>query len=598
MNRSVVILSLVTSILAHPHKIFAADFTTHISSTITIKNNSTAQVSQEVAITNISDLRYPTSYTFIIPGDNHKNLLVTTTNNQSIPHDISTQANTTRIKVKFANPVIGKNKVQSIFFSYTNPNLLLSSSDVIQVAIPPAISKDESITTSTTINLPSTCKQPESNIQPTNTITTDEAVALQFDRHQPHTSILVVCTPTRYVSAKLNYYLTNPNMTPIETQITLPPDTAYQQFVFDAITPDPLNLSTDTDGNVIASYKLEPKQDITISVQARAMIHARPLQSYPAQNNNKSYLSAHHFWPTHDSEIKKLSFELREPLSMYNYILSKASFNPDRLSEEQPERLGGKAIIDEPQKFLAPEYVDSFITLTRAHGIMSRRIVGYAETTNNKLRPQTLTSNSLHVWAEYFDAQSNTWIPVDPTWQVTSLGVSYFPIRDLNHIALAINGYNDTNPYPVGYYHAPDSAGPDIQITDIEPYTISGADLTASISLPMLTKIGLSNKANLAIINNSNYSLYKIDLKINANGESLTSTIVDRLPLKGQVIIPITLPTKYTNLSLKVDNDQSISITRPKNIVTPTTAIASCVAAAASIITVSTRRLLVSRRKS
>ena len=56
------------------------------------------------------------------------------------------------------------------------------------------------------------------------------------------------------------------------------------------------------------------------------------------------------------------------------------------------------------------EFTDLFVAIARAAGIPARESVGYAYTTNSRLRPLSLVTDVLHAWPEYYDADKKIWV--------------------------------------------------------------------------------------------------------------------------------------------------------------------------------------------
>lgn len=55
-------------------------------------------------------------------------------------------------------------------------------------------------------------------------------------------------------------------------EITLPPDTNQQQTMLDSLTPKPHSLRLDEDGNIVAGFRLRPRQKITVNGKVLARL--------------------------------------------------------------------------------------------------------------------------------------------------------------------------------------------------------------------------------------------------------------------------------------------------------------------------------------
>jgi hypothetical protein len=224
------------------------------------------------------------------------------------------------------------------------------------------------------------------------------------------------------------------------------------------------------------------------------------------------------------------------------------------------------------------EIVDTFIATARASGIMSRRLVGAIDA----------VSTEPHSWAEYYDNTTNQWIQIDPILEKNT-SIKYFPIQDLNHIVMAINGADDSFPYSVSFYKAPQANEPNSSIKDIEPFIMPIPIIKATIKQSL-------RQTNIILNNHAQNGIYNQVFDITSDGQKVFSFTIDRLPPLSEVIIPITLPKKYGKLSL-VYKQTAVDIDiRSSNLTSPIT-IAASLAGISSVVAVITRRLLVSRRK-
>lgn len=554
----------------------AADFQVSVDSNYTLHPAHTAQVTQTITVTNTTDTRYPTSYAITVPSSQLKNIRLTGMGNSLIKPQIATASGLTKIQIPFKNPVIGKDKSQTYILEYQNPDIIDGNSALPQLILPPLLTTDSNLVHTISVTLPSSsCPEP-AVVPGTATITSlNDITYLKITPSNPAQSIFIRCAGKRYLAAALRYRLENQNMTPVETQITLPPDTAYQQFVYDSIEPSPINLFSDTDGNIIATFHLEPKETLPVLIKARAILTATPNPAVTAVKSDKAIVSAQPFWPIHDPAIVSLTGKLTTAADAYKYVVSSFTLQPSPCT-----RIGGKTLSQSSIPLCHEDIVDNFITLTRSMGIPSRRVVGFA--------------GSLGVWAEYLDPDRHLWVAVDPVREKQSGTLSYFPINDLNHIALVINGTSDSIPYAANLYLDP-SISLASMFSDIPAFTIPKITLTANLSAPFFTRLGLSNQLQLTLKNQSFWSLYNEPLTIIAGPNTVKSVTLNRLPLQSQVIIPVNLPNGYEQYQLESNQFGQVILKRPGPTYPAAITVAGFVAAAAGVITVITRRLLVSQ---
>ena len=283
----------------------------------------------------------------------------------------------------------------------------------------------------------------------------------------------------------LTYTLNNSGVVPHLQEIALPPSTAYQNVTVQELTPSPQTVTSDADGNWLAKYQLGPRQTLAVTAKVSVSVFLSPRKDYnQVAIREEDYTKTEEYWQTGDAQITNLARQFTTARSIYDYVSTALRYDFDKVNSAAP-RLGAVGILKDPSRAVCMEFTDLFIAIARAAGIPARRVVGYAYTSNPKLRPLSLVSDVLHAWPEYYDRETNIWVPVDPTWANTTGGVDYFTKLDFNHIVFAINGMDSSLPYPAGYYRSPDKTGRDIRV-EFSDTTRSGkaANITTSIEFP------------------------------------------------------------------------------------------------------------------
>ena len=195
---------------------------------------------------------------------------VTTAAGKPIPFTTEKADNSTRITINFNDKVVGTGKSQHFFVTYTNPDLTQYAGTILEINIPKNAQPERIDQFSATISVPIQFSSP-SFISPKDyTITQDPALTvLKFNSDTPmQQGITAIFGDRQTYSVNLSYQLSNTSVTPIETQIALPPDTPYQRVFINSIKPPPQALKHDDDGNWIATYSIEPKTEHDISYQA------------------------------------------------------------------------------------------------------------------------------------------------------------------------------------------------------------------------------------------------------------------------------------------------------------------------------------------
>jgi hypothetical protein len=189
------------------------------------------------------------------------------------------------------------------------------------------------------------------------------------------------------------------------------------------------------------------------------------------------------------------------------------------------------------------EFTDLFIAIARAAGIPARQAVGYAYTTNSRLRPLSLISDVLHAWPEYYDFDKKVWIAVDPTWANTTGGVNYFDKLDFNHIVFALQGVSSNYPYPAGFYRRNGKTTKDVAVDFANSaFTKPTAKLSAEFSFPNMVTAGISSRGSLTISNTQGVAVPEVSADIQSAPVDVALNIKEtNFPPFARITIPLTM---------------------------------------------------------
>ena len=171
-------------------------------------------------------------------------------------------------------------------------------------------------------------------------------------------------------------------------------------------------------------------------------------------------------------------------------------------------------------------------------------MVGFAYTTNSKLRPLSLVADVLHAWPEYWDTTRGIWIPVDPTWANTTGGVDYFSKLDFNHITFAIQGKSSEKPYPAGFYKESGINSKDVTVSFAEVPAImpSPGKLTTTFLLPKVLPSGFTTTGQLLIENPGSVAVNNVDIRVAAIAFPLNIVKQNvRIPPLGRLTVPLSI---------------------------------------------------------
>lgn len=480
------------------------------------------------------------------------------------------------ISLNFNQQVVGVNNILHFTFAFDTPNVATHIGNIWEVDIPGIANQNDFSAFNVHVRVPGNFGQP-SYIKPS-----QAGSSLDFDKSiLGNSGISIAFGKDQTYDFTLLYHLQNRNLFPITTEIALPPDTNYQRVTINDISPKPINVIEDNDGNWLAQYSLLPSQKITITAKGSIKTMLHPDKKVLSAEEKKIYTRPQQYWDSNNSKIQKLAQELKTPQAIFDYVVHQLTYDFSRVAGQQ-QRLGAQRVLDNPSSAVCLEFTDLFIALARAAGIPAREVDGYAYTQNTQERPLSLVKDILHAWPEYYDTEKQAWIMVDPTWENTTKGTDYFDIFDFDHITFAIKGEKSTYPVPAGGYKlvggenvkdifmtfGNDFPTTDQQLTalfDMRNTQFAGTAITGNITLSnvgqqaitpqqiIITATKLNPHKQLLTMTKdippyghiqSTIGFEKTDFLTNAK-EVITMQIGDKTLTKAITIYPIFLKTNY-----------------------------------------------------
>ncbi len=313
----------------------------------------------------------------------------------------------------------------------------------------------------------------------------------------------------------LAYHLENNNLIPVLTNIALPPDTPFQDVIYQRIEPKPLNVTIDNDGNYLAWYRLTRGQKLDVKVIGSAKLYTNSKVKNPGLDESlrAKYTAADKYWEKDNPQIvtrleeilgdnPNLSTEEKAKL-IFQFVVNHLKYDSSRLKDNDIERLGAVTALNNPESAVCMEFTDLFIALARAAGIPARELDGYAYTANTALRPLSLTKDILHAWPEYWN-EKRGWVMVDPTWENTTGGADYFNKLDLNHFVFVIKGSSSTFPIPAGSYKYLNQDSNDVKVALSDTDFLGHPQLDIQIETPNPILAGFPGKIKIKITNTGN----------------------------------------------------------------------------------------------
>lgn len=438
-------LCLLTLFFIFNKPIFAiSDFTINENIEYLVNTIGEATVTHQINISNNLSQVYPKEYQIQIQGLPLNNLSATDELG-NILTSFSSQNDISLIKLKFNQPKVGKDQTTSFKLIYHISELAKHKGRTWEISLP-QLADLALNNTQVSLKTPADFGSLAFASIPIKFQDNQNQNTITFQNNS-HAKILIILGDYQLFNFKLDYSLDNPSSSTIVSEIALIPDTYSQSVYYQSISPTPLSIRVDLDGNWLAKYQLNSQEKINIVAEGQV----KTGQHYLSQITNPNiYLQNQTFWPVSDPQIQELANNLTTSRSIYDYVVSTLSYNYDRLNNSG--RLGALTALLDPNNSLCTEFTDLFVTLSRAKGIPAREIEGFAYSNNPKIKPINFQNDILHAWPEYYDQITQTWKAVDPTWEKTTNGIDYFDNLDLNHITFVTHGVDSQNPLPPGSY--------------------------------------------------------------------------------------------------------------------------------------------------
>lgn len=500
-------------------------------------------VTEKISLKNLTSQYYASEFKLTIGATEISDVKAS---DESGPMEVKveSQDNSTIIGVKFNAQVAGLGKTLPWTLSFKSKDFAEKIGKVWEVRAPKISSSQNLENYNLIVSVPQSFGEP-TVITPTPKSQTNSGgrMFLTFSKDQVSQSGVSASFGTSQLfDFDLSYHLENNNLVPILTTIALPPDTAYQDVIFQRIEPKPLNVTVDDDGNYLAWYRLQRGQKLDISVIGSSKLYTTSKVKNPTLSPSlrEKYIKVDKYWEKDNPVItSKLAEVLESHPSVdstekakviFRYVVGALKYDSSRL-KDNIERLGAVTALNNTQTAVCMEFTDLFIALARAAGIPAREVDGYAYTANTKLRPLSLTKDILHAWPEYWDDKKG-WVMVDPTWENTTGGVDYFSKLDLNHFAFAVKGLSSVQPAPAGSYKftGQDSHDVKVSLSDVDflgkpqlDVKFEGGDNILS-GFPGKVKVSVVNLGN-AVSPSSNFSVSAQKLSILGSGNSKSGPI-------------------------------------------------------------------------
>lgn len=482
--------------------------------TYTVNESGITTVNSKIILTNMMSSLYVNSYELVLDNINPQNIKA-----YDEKGDLQTtktmDGKESRIVVHFDTPVVGKNKSRVFWVVYEESSFAIRTGEVWEISIPRLA--DDANFSSYYVNL----EIPESlgleayiSPNPRDFFKSNGYLNYRFNKEDVVKSgITAGFGQFQVFSFTLNYHLENPLAKESVTEITLPPDTAFQRMYYSSLSPRPSSMYVDSDGNWIAKYQLKPRERVSIVATGHVQIFAsqRPYPK-PSQDSLNENLTEQTYWELSDGNIQEVAKNLKSAKDIYDFVSQKLKYDYQRVTPNV-KRLGAANALSNPESAICMEFTDLFIALARARGIPAREINGFAYTENPEIQPLSLVNDVLHSWPEYYDQEKGAWIPIDPTWGSTTSGIDYFNKLDLRHFSFVIHGKSSTKPYPAGSYNLGANPQKDVFVSFGNLPAVKNSNIKVEAKLDGWLPL-ISNRLGITINNSGPTALYNVRPKI------------------------------------------------------------------------------------
>ena len=510
-------IAIVFLLLSISPALAQTEFSTDYNISYNINSSGSTHARFDITLTNNLSNIYASQFSLSIGSTKLSNINVHQGTGQLEP-EINVGNKTTNINIPFKDKALGKDKTQEFTLEFDTSDFAHKLGSVWEISIPKLQKTDNLKSYNLTLSVPNIFGSPATlTPNPSSKVRSGTSTIYRFNPEDLfQKGISATFGTSQHFDFNLQYHLNNPNVYQVKTEIALPPDTAFQTVLYQTINPKPESIDLDQDGNWLATYLLSPKQNITVSATGSAQINLEPNLYFPGfvLENPDDYLEPQQYWEVDHPEIQKLANELENPQAIYQYVVDNLIYDYGRLSESTT-RFGAANTLDNQDSAICMEFADLFVALTRAAGIPSRVVNGYAYTTNSSLRPLSLKKDILHAWPEYYDQEKLLWVPVDPTWGNTTGGVDFFNSTDLNHFSFTLLGLDSQYPVPAGAYKNAGQDTKDVHVDFGKPLTPKDSS-KISFKLPDSSIAGVNLTGQILLENTGNTALYNQTVTLNS----------------------------------------------------------------------------------
>jgi transglutaminase-like putative cysteine protease len=455
----VVLLALTATVHAQD-----AAFDTTYNIEYTVTNSLVVSVKEHIGVINQTAEAVPSSFIETITNISIYDIKVLDANDQELQPEITSTPGQleTKIKIPIKDPAVGKAKKTELTLVYKTKDLAVKTGRILNLHIPKAPVSKYMQEYNVRITIPRDFG-PQMGITPApvEERREEEGYVLVYNKQALEKyGISASFGDYQIFDFALNYILKNDSWLAKEMAVPIPlPIRNYQEIAVTEISPKPIRLKKDADGNILAFYKPTGKSTLPVKVAGKAKVYtleagainttASPI--IPADLTK--YTRSQPYWESQADAIVELARSITakdktvedNALALYSYITTTIEYDHAAAQTGGNQARKGAVQTLQDKKGLCLDFTDLFIALARSAGIPAREIDGYAYAKELGIAP-----NALHSWVQYYNPKVG-WVAIDPTWGATS-GLDYFSKLDNNHLAFGIKGVDSQQPQPAASF--------------------------------------------------------------------------------------------------------------------------------------------------
>ncbi|NMC09285.1 transglutaminase family protein [Candidatus Microgenomates bacterium] len=205
-----------------------------------------------------------------------------------------------------------------------------------------------------------------------------------------------------------------------------------QRVYFENVSPSPIDIYKDEEGNVIALFEVPANKESAINITGYITLEQNSFKDITSPTNTslseylkkvdessltKNYLKSTKYWESNDSFIVEKATELSKDITTlkdlisadYKYVNDTLDYDDSKANSDN-ERIGAVAALKGGGS-VCMEYADSMIAILRAQGVPARAALGYANLSTEKKENQIR-----HQWVQIWIPDYG-WYSIDPTFE-------------------------------------------------------------------------------------------------------------------------------------------------------------------------------------